>query len=234
MHSSKKSYFAESSIHGVQYINKNELHWTERVLWLAVIVSATAYTGVICFQQWNRFRTNPIVYAVEINSNTREIPFVAITMCSNYSNRQTNTEIIQKYFQITESNDEFLYYMDFLNILKDVDYSNMQVLESYAQNMKIRSVSLLDIAIDIKKPLVQERETAVEQQQQSKPRYNMIITEMGVCFSTSESANQYQNPNRLVKVNTTSQHDICRPLDVCTLKTAPFVSDAAMVKFVSL
>lgn len=235
MLSISNDYFAESSIHGVKYINKRELHWAERCLWGLVVVSATVYTGFICRDQWRRFASNPIVYAVEINSNTREIPFVAITMCSNFSNHHANARIIQKYFDVSESTapNEFHYYMDFLNTLKDVHYNNMQVLEPYVNNTKIRSVSLLNITIDIKKPLVQqERETETTVLLLDKLRYAMVITEMGVCFSTSE-ANEYQNPYRLVRVNT-SQHEICRPLDVCTLKISPANADAAYVEFVSL
>lgn len=231
MSSISRDYFAESSTHGAQYINKRELHWVERVLWFSIIASATIYTGIICRNQWRRFEANPIVYAVEINSNTRKIPFVAITMCSNFSNRDANALIIQKYFDVTESTApaDFHYFMQFLNTLKDVDYTSMQLLRPYVNNTKIRSVSLLNITIDIKKPLMQERETSVLLL--DKLRLAMVITEMGVCFSTSE-ANEYQNPYRLVRVNT-SLHEICRPLDACTLKITPTDSDAANIRFVS-
>lgn len=238
MSSITTDYFAESSMHGYQYITKRKLHWAERGLWLLVIASATIYTGIICRDQWRRFEANPIVYAVEINSNTRKIPFVAITMCSNYSNRDANARIIQKYFDVSESTApvDFAYYEQFLNTLKDVDYSNMQVLEPYTKNTKIRSVSLLNITIDIKKPLMQERETNEQPSTNAvllldKLRFALVITEMGVCFSTSE-ANEYQNPYRLVRVNT-SQHEICRPLDACTLKISPADADAANIRFVS-
>lgn len=238
MSSTSRDYFAESSTHGAQYINKRELHWVERVLWFSIIASATIYTGIICMNQWRRFEANPIVYAVEINSNTRKIPFVAITMCSNFSTRDANALIIQKYFDVTESTApaDFHYYMQFLNTLKDVDYKNMHVLKPYVNNTKIRSVSLLNITIDIKKPLMQERETNEQPSTNGvllldKLCLAMVITEMGVCFSTSE-ANEYQNPYRLVRVNT-SLHEICRPLDACTLKITPTDADAANIRFVS-
>lgn len=240
MSSISRDYLGESSTHGAQYLSKRELHWMERVLWLLIIVTATVFTVIICRNQLRRFEANPIVYAVEINSNTRKMPFVAITMCSNFSSRDANARIIQQYFDVSESTapDDFKYYMQFLDTLKDVNYNNMHILKSYANNTKIRFESLVNITIDIKKPLMQKRETNNEPASTNivllldKLRLAMVITEMGVCFSTSE-ANEYQNPYRLVKMNT-SQHEICRPLDACTLKISPTEADAALIRFVSL
>lgn len=73
-----------SSIHGMPYAARRDLHWSERLFWLAMVVVATYYAVDTCLAQWQRFRNNPIVYEYEYLSGLRNFTFLGLTLCTNY------------------------------------------------------------------------------------------------------------------------------------------------------
>lgn len=74
----------ESSIHGMPYVARRDLHWTERLFWLAMVMVAAYYAADTCLAQWQRFRNNPIVYEYEYLSGLRNFTFLGLTLCTTY------------------------------------------------------------------------------------------------------------------------------------------------------
>ncbi|CAD7014290.1 unnamed protein product [Ceratitis capitata] len=76
-----KRNFTETGIHGLPYLIRKDLHWTERLFWLGIVISATYYSIFICLDQMKRFRENPIVFAAELTWDKR-ISFMQASQCA--------------------------------------------------------------------------------------------------------------------------------------------------------
>lgn len=74
----------ESSIHGNPYVARRDLHWTERLFWIAMVVASAYYAISSCIAQWDRFREHPIVYEYEYLFALRNFTFLGLTLCTNY------------------------------------------------------------------------------------------------------------------------------------------------------
>ena len=140
----------ESSIHGFPYLVRRELHWLERLFWAVAIISATYYSLSICFNQWKRFRDNPIVYAMELAWGKSNFPFVGITLCSDYTDIADLDAIIENNWQVTkEQNETFQHYVQFLKVLNSLNYLNLDTLLPYENDTRLDDVHFVDLILQV-------------------------------------------------------------------------------------
>ncbi|XP_028897691.2 uncharacterized protein LOC114804260 [Zeugodacus cucurbitae] len=86
----------ETGIHGLPYLMRKDLHWTERLFWLGIIASATYYSTHMALDQFARFRENPLVFAAELTWDKKNFLYPGITMCSDFRNELMAEEIIKE------------------------------------------------------------------------------------------------------------------------------------------
>lgn len=80
-----KKVCKESAIHGMPYLARKDLHFLERIFWLATIIAAAYYAINSCLSQWLRYQNNPIIYEYEYLFALRSFPFLGITLCTQYT-----------------------------------------------------------------------------------------------------------------------------------------------------
>lgn len=74
----------ESAIHGMPYLARKDLHFLERIFWLATIIAAAYYAINSCIAQWQRYKDNPIIYEYEYMFALRSFPYAGTTICTHY------------------------------------------------------------------------------------------------------------------------------------------------------
>jgi len=87
----------ESSIHGVPYMARRDLHWTERLFWMAIVLASAYYAINSCLAQWDRFRENPIVYEYEYLFALRNFTFLGLTLCTSFSDEKSMEQVINQW-----------------------------------------------------------------------------------------------------------------------------------------
>lgn len=84
----------ESAVHGMPYLVRKDLHWSERLFWVSMIVAATYYAMNSCYLQWDRYRNNPIVYEYEYLYGLRNVSMPAFTICYQFPSVNQTDDLI--------------------------------------------------------------------------------------------------------------------------------------------
>ncbi|EDX05942.1 GD10437 [Drosophila simulans] len=176
----------ESSIHGMPYIARKDLHWTERILWALIILGSAYYAISSCLNQWYRFRDNPLVYEYEYLFGLRIFPFVGITLCPTYHDETVIPRLINETWGLDASKDKekAAYYRKFLLAINALRYSTLETLEPFENDTTLDNVNYLNILLTLQKKIISVKNPA---------ELAPIITEVGLC-QTSSQLTRYGNP----------------------------------------
>ncbi|XP_073843681.1 pickpocket 26 [Musca autumnalis] len=99
-------YCDNSTIHGIKYLGEQKRPVWERVFWIMVFVFSIYLCTSLTMNIWNKWNNNPVIVSfAEKSTPVWQIPFPAITICTETKARQT-------YFNFT---DIFWKYSDFYN-----------------------------------------------------------------------------------------------------------------------
>ncbi|EDV59760.1 sodium channel protein Nach [Drosophila erecta] len=176
----------ESSIHGMPYIVRRNLHWTERLFWSFIILGSAYYAISSCLSQWYRFRDNPLVYEYEYLFGLRNFPHVGITICPSYYDEEEIPRLINQTWGVDPSKDKEKaeYYRKFLIAINGLRYSTLETLEPFDNDTSLDNVNYLNILLELQKKIIPVDIPAV---------LAPIITEVGLC-QTSSQLTRYGNP----------------------------------------
>lgn len=116
-------------------------------------------------------------------------------------------------WDITANDTKYQYYLDFVYTVSTTRYNNLNKYERFTNDSSLQSVDLLAIMrrmkIHLKPPL---------------PHYSQVITEMGICHSTTKLY-KYQNPFSNDVTIPEQNPDKCRSTDTCKISVMPNVVD---------
>ncbi|XP_060658058.1 acid-sensing ion channel 4 [Drosophila nasuta] len=180
----------ESSVHGMPYLARRDLHWTERIFWLLTIVAATYYAISSCFLQWKRFRDNPLVYEYEYIYMLRNFSLPGITICTLFPRLTNADKLIYDTWNVNPNEDiaKGDYYRSFLVTLTNVQYNNMQILEPYEKDPTLTDIDIVKLLLELHK----EISPPVNKSNEPQPLVPNL-TEMGLC-QTNSRLTRYGNP----------------------------------------
>ncbi|XP_037035697.1 sodium channel protein Nach-like [Bradysia coprophila] len=94
-------------------------------------------------------------------------------------------KIVQRTWNITRNHSNFEYYHQFILAISSAKYYNLDIFEKFANDTTFDHVDFLQVAYDMRKEL----------HIPPSPEYTNVITDMGVCHSTTELA-YVQKPYR--------------------------------------
>ncbi|KAM7343889.1 pickpocket 25 [Cochliomyia hominivorax] len=233
----------ESSIHGFPYLVKRELHWSEKIFWAAVIISATYFSLDICLNQWKRFRDNPIVYAMELAWGKSNFPFVGITLCSESTDQEDLDNIIHEMWDVKaeENNATYQYYLKFLKVLNSLNYLNMDTLKGYENDTNLEELKFVEILLQMRHRFLPRKIYANAEDDNKKSSsfdvegreqtYAAAMTEIGICRTTSQLT-RYTNPFGNLKSLKVSGISFCDTMNECNTKIFPKVgSESSLLIF---
>ncbi|XP_017050263.1 uncharacterized protein LOC108094280 [Drosophila ficusphila] len=176
----------ESSIHGLPYVARRDLHWMERLFWLMMVVVSAYFAIGSCLAQWERFRDNPIVYEYEYLFALRNFPFLGVTLCTNYETQKEVDEIIQETWGVNPAEDpsKAAYYGNFLRVLNRLQYDSLDQLKPFENDTSLDNLPYVAMLLKLQEKVLPSKNPAV---------LAPIITEVGLCQTTSQLT-RYGNP----------------------------------------
>ncbi|XP_068083963.1 pickpocket protein 28 [Anabrus simplex] len=111
-----KEFCEKTSLHGLQYLGETHRSWPERVCWVLAISLSIAFCMNVIGKQWNKWKTSPVIVTfAETSTPAWDIPFPAVTICSETKFRQSTvnmTDLLTKRKQgrITANESKILEY----------------------------------------------------------------------------------------------------------------------------
>ncbi|XP_052841792.1 sodium channel protein Nach [Drosophila gunungcola] len=206
----------ESSIHGMPYVARRDLHWTERVFWLIMVVASAYYAISSCLNQWERFRDNPIVYEYEYLFALRNFTFLGVTLCTNYETDEQVDQIINQTWGVNALEDptKAAYYAKFLRVLNRLQYTTLDTLKPFENDTSLDNLPYLNILLKLQEKVLPPKTPVL---------LAPIITEVGLCQTTSQLT-RYGNPyGKIQDLNVTDVRQ-CGFFSECQIMHKPFNS----------
>ncbi|XP_039956785.1 sodium channel protein Nach [Bactrocera tryoni] len=219
-----KRNVTETGIHGLPYLMRKDLHWTERLFWLGIIIAATYYSIFLSLEQWKHFQENPLVFAAELTWDKKNFLYPGITMCSDFRNALMAEEIIMELWQLTPNDTRYDYYSNFLQVLNVLQYDTLETLLPYKNDSTLWGIDYIDILTKLQTPDKSE----VQISEKKSIIFAPAITEVGLCRTTSQ-LNKYTNPSGEIKSLEVSPVQYCLFMSICFTKLFPEYSDEAEV-----
>ncbi|XP_070069706.1 sodium channel protein Nach [Drosophila takahashii] len=206
----------ESSIHGVPYVSRRDLHWTERLFWMTIVLASAYYAISSCLAQWDRFRDNPIVYEYEYLFSLRKFPFLGVTLCTSFQDEASVNRVINETWGLDPKQDpeKAKYYAEFLRVLNHLKYKTLDTLKPYENDTSLDNLKYVDILLKLNEKILPTEIPVV---------LAPIITEVGLCQTTSQ-LNRYGNPYGKVQDMTVADAKDCGFFSECSLMQKPFNS----------
>ncbi|XP_067004779.2 pickpocket protein 28 [Anabrus simplex] len=111
-----QEFCQKTSLHGLQYLGEQERPLPERACWILVILISIACCFVVIMKQWDKWQTSPVIVTFsETSTPAWNIPFPAVTFCSEMQFKQSTINFTELYMRhvennITEEESKKLYY----------------------------------------------------------------------------------------------------------------------------
>ncbi|XP_050074874.1 sodium channel protein Nach [Anopheles maculipalpis] len=204
-----RTFARESSIHGLAHLVRSQ-HWLEKAFWLVMLVFSVVCSVSICNMHWERYQNNATVLNVETDYLSWQFRPPAATVCSDHVNEEKLDQLLQRYWNVSSNHSNYDHYRQFLLTVARVRYDNLIKFEPFINDSKLASVSVIDLARELKSPLTPPWKT-----------FAPVLTEVGVCYS-STMFYTFQSPySDRSQVNYTKVRPAdCYTLDVCRTMVA--------------
>uniref|UniRef100_A0A182NM14 Uncharacterized protein n=1 Tax=Anopheles dirus TaxID=7168 RepID=A0A182NM14_9DIPT len=176
-------FASESSIHGLAHLVRSP-HWLEKAFWLTMLVFSVVCSVSICNMHWERFQKNATVLNVETNYLSWVFRPPAATVCSDHVSEDMLNQLLQRYdmidsfsgyWQMERNHSDYGYYRRFLLTVNHARFDNLNTFAPFASDKNLASVSLVDLARELKYPLAPPWKT-----------FAPVLTEVGVCYSSTK------------------------------------------------
>uniref|UniRef100_A0A336LPR8 CSON000080 protein n=1 Tax=Culicoides sonorensis TaxID=179676 RepID=A0A336LPR8_CULSO len=186
------------SIHGNTYIFRNDLHFIERCFWMIIVILSLISSFLISMNEWDKFRNNPT--ALFIETDFRQIFFdrPGLTICPIDTDETRIIEILKTNYSLSDP-----------EIIANTNYTNLIDYGNFTNDTMISEQDFGKIATEIK-----------IQSANSKQNMNLILSELGVCF-TSSRIHLVMNPYKSIQRNSSKDEVMCRAGAVCKLSYEP-------------
>nr|CAD7454156.1 unnamed protein product [Timema tahoe] len=85
-----KDFSGNTSIHGIKYLGEENRHVFEKVCWVVFLLLSVGFCSHLIFKVWVKWNSSPVIVSFnEKSTPVWEIPFPAVTICSETKARQT-------------------------------------------------------------------------------------------------------------------------------------------------
>lgn len=148
-----------------------------RTFWVIFVIASLILSLIISLNEWDKFINNPTALFIETDYRTFFFDKPGLTICPDYTNENVIKDIVLKRDFVLDSEDSnFQYYFDYLNIIANTNYTNLERYKAYINETSIKKEEFIDFAAFIK---FNSAKTL---------KGHLIITELGVCFTSSRIA----------------------------------------------
>ncbi|KAL3278617.1 hypothetical protein HHI36_016157 [Cryptolaemus montrouzieri] len=133
----------------------------------------------LTLSSWKRYQENPTVVSLEKDFRNWMNPFPAVTGC--FLNR-TNVEKATERWNIGESEEKFEYYLDFIKVVSNSSYRNLDEFERFKGDATLQNIDMIEIATHVHPELMGGLVTF---DPKVKSKWMVIMTEVGLCFTVN-------------------------------------------------
>lgn len=172
----------KSSLHGLKYIFSSKLNIFERLLWVVLFILTSYAAFSISSTQYERYVANPTVISLERDYREWNGTLPAITIC--YHKRiddKRAKELIQKLWNMSETDDDFQYFYDFIKTIVYLNESFMDI-NRFTNDQRLDEIDLLGLVRDVH-PIFNSVVTSFDSTVEFK--LNEVITEKGICYTVN-------------------------------------------------
>ncbi|XP_065361239.1 pickpocket protein 28 [Calliphora vicina] len=93
-------YCDNSTIHGIKYLGEQKRPWLERLFWIMVFVCSIYLCASLTMNIWWKWNNNPVIVSfAEKSTPVWQIPFPAVTVCTETKSRQTFFNFTDMYWR---------------------------------------------------------------------------------------------------------------------------------------
>ncbi|XP_026472958.1 pickpocket protein 28 isoform X2 [Ctenocephalides felis] len=98
-----REFCANTSIHGVKYLGERRRSTTERLWWIIVFIASLSMCGILIMKVWHKWDSSPVIVSfAEKTTPVWQVPFPAVTICSENKARQSVFNFTEAFHQRAE------------------------------------------------------------------------------------------------------------------------------------
>lgn len=201
----------ESSIHGLNFVGERRLHIVERyyilhvfgssnvykfyasscdrnrILWLMIVCLFALIACNVAVRHWYRYENNATVLSLETGYRSWHYPLFGITVCSNYTDDEAITAIVETQWNISKGHASYAYYDDFVRTIATTTYHSLHMYRRYAADETVQDVDMLNVIRAVRGKYFEGL---------NRNEFSPIITEFGVCYTNGYFRNNLRrNPH---------------------------------------
>ncbi|KAL5289998.1 hypothetical protein ACFFRR_009784 [Megaselia abdita] len=111
-------YCDNTTIHGIKYLGEQKRPILERLFWILVFILSIYACASLTINIWDKWNNNPVIVSfAEKSTPVWQIPFPAVTVCSETKSRQTVFNFTETYQKLTGNasntlTDQETYYLN--------------------------------------------------------------------------------------------------------------------------
>lgn len=182
-------YSAISTIHGIRYLGEKQRHWFERVWWMFAFSLSVMACGIFIYQAAAKWNNTPVIVTfAEESTPVAEIPFPAVTICTDTKVKQRAMNYTRVFRSLKNLDKEN-------SILNDRDL-DLALSATHICKKRIRrppnllNTEMRDIYKDLRYMSPSLRETFLkcswtnnETKTKCSSYFHETLTDEGVCFT---------------------------------------------------
>ncbi|KAF7266909.1 hypothetical protein GWI33_019836 [Rhynchophorus ferrugineus] len=187
-------FFSQNTtIHGLNFIGNRRIYKAERIFWLLTVTVAFGIISYLVKSNWEHYNANPTMVTIKKDFRNWENPFPAATACFvDKVDKEKATEYIRKKWRINETDNKFEYYMNYVKAVSNLTYTTFNLLEPYEHDLTLNDVDMVDLVTQVHPKL---SGTLVTFHTRVKTDWEIILTELGLCFTVNSGFSALLSPN---------------------------------------
>ncbi|XP_060525278.1 sodium channel protein Nach-like [Cylas formicarius] len=184
---------ANPNLLGIKLLGNPRLHKIERVCWILIILAAAGYAIFLIRTNWTHFSDHPTVVSIKKDFRNWENAFPAATACFlNRVDDDKASQLIRRLWNVSSTHPKYLYYLDFIQILANISFENMFALKKFGNDPSLNRVDMTEIVTQVHPDI---RGTLVTFQTESRTEWQLVLTEIGLCFTVNSKFAWLLSPN---------------------------------------
>ncbi|XP_057656864.1 uncharacterized protein LOC130894228 isoform X2 [Diorhabda carinulata] len=135
----------------------------------------------LTISNWNRFSANPTVVSIEKDYRNWENDIPAVTGCFNdkVDIKKADKYILEKW-KIKLGHPKYDHYMDFIKLVANLSYENLYYFEKFKNDVDLHNVDMAQLTFDVHPDITGSLVTVDKTR---KFKWNVILIELGICFT---------------------------------------------------
>ncbi|XP_017475509.1 PREDICTED: sodium channel protein Nach [Rhagoletis zephyria] len=172
----------ETGILAISLIANRRIHPIERFLWFVIVFVSTFAAIQISGLQLKRYTNSPTVISVDRDYRGWHGPMPAVTLCYyDHIDSFKANEYIQNHWNVSIVDNDYFYFMDFLQAVVNATASNYVDLARFAEDERFDDVDLSELVLAIYRPF--EQALTSFDKQNATIKIMPVMTERGFCYA---------------------------------------------------